>query len=91
MYSVLLFAHFQNISTVQYSGKRLYTGVVKIKTMGCQRSVEAMLAVIYPFLKIYVQFQSLKLNSFYMRNCTVTYIETVQFRTPKLYSLGSVH
>jgi len=64
------------------------TGVVKIKTMGCQRSVEAMLAVIYPFLKIYVQFQSLKLNSFYMRNCTVTYIETVQFRTPKLYSLG---
>ena len=67
------------------------TGVVKIKTMGCQRSVEAMLAVIYPFLKIYVQFQSLKLNSFYMRNCTVTYIETVQFRTPKLYSLGSVH
>ena len=67
------------------------TGVVKIKTMGCQRSVEAMLAVIYPFLKIYVQFQSLKLNSFYMRNCTVTYIETVQFRTPKLYSLGAVH
>ena len=67
------------------------TGVVKIKTMGCQRSVEAMLAVIYPFLKIYVQFQSLKLNSFYMRNCTVTYIETVQFRAPKLYSLGAVH
>ena len=67
------------------------TGVVKIKTMGCQRSVEAMLAVIHPFLKIYVQFQSLKLNSFYMRNCTVTYIETVQFRVPKLYSLGAVH
>ena len=33
----------------------------------------------------------LKLNSLAYRNCTVTHIETVQFRTPKLYSLGSVH